>query len=186
MTTPGDHDRIKAFIVPDLGEGLEEVTLSCWRVALGDDVELNQPLCSVETAKAEVEIPSPYAGQIVELRGAEGEVLTVGSLLVRIDTTPAATAETPQPVAATASNGELSTRRPVLVGYGADDALDTSRRRPKAKPSVRKLAAELLVDLGDVPPGPDGLISREAAPSGPECHATCCRCAGSTLRWQSG
>lgn len=162
MTTPGDHDRIKAFIVPDLGEGLEEVTLSCWRVAVGDDVELNQPLCSVETAKAEVEIPSPYAGQIVELRGAEGEVLTVGSLLVRIDTTPGATAETPQPVAATASNGELSTRRPVLVGYGADDALDTSRRRPKAKPSVRKLAAELLVDLGDVPPGPDGLISREA------------------------
>src|ERR1700761_7478189 len=162
MTTPGDHDRIKAFIVPDLGEGLEEVTLSCWRVAVGDDVELNQPLCSVETAKAEVEIPSPYAGRIFELRGAEGEVLTVGSLLVRIDTTPGATAETPQPVAATASNGELSTRRPVLVGYGADDALDTSRRRPKAKPSVRKLAAELLVDLGDVPPGPDGLISREA------------------------
>jgi pyruvate dehydrogenase E2 component (dihydrolipoamide acetyltransferase) len=156
VTTPADHDRVKAFIVPDLGEGLEEVTLSCWRVAVGDDVELNQPLCSVETAKAEVEIPSPYAGRIVELRGAEGDVLTVGSLLVRIDTTPDATQE------ATTSNGELSTRRPVLVGYGADDALDTSRRRPKAKPSVRKLAAELLVDLGTVPPGPDGLISREA------------------------
>src|SRR5271165_2367928 len=110
MTTPGDRDRIKAFIVPDLGEGLEEVTLACWRVAVGDDVELNQPLCSVETAKAEVEIPSPYAGQIVELRGAEGEVLTVGSLLVRIDATSGS---------ASASNGELSTRRPVLVGYGA-------------------------------------------------------------------
>ncbi|MBV8179119.1 MAG: 2-oxo acid dehydrogenase subunit E2 [Mycobacterium sp.] len=157
-----DHDRVKAFIVPDLGEGLEEVTLSCWRVAVGDDVELNQPLCSVETAKAEVEIPSPYAGRIVELQGAEGDVLTVGSLLVRIDTGPGATNGTPQPVTATASNGELSTRRPVLVGYGADDALDTSRRRPMAKPSVRKLAAELLVDLGKVPPGPDGLISREA------------------------
>jgi 2-oxoisovalerate dehydrogenase E2 component (dihydrolipoyl transacylase) len=159
---PADHDRVKAFIVPDLGEGLEEVTLSCWRVAVGDDVELNQPLCSVETAKAEVEIPSPYAGRIVELQGAEGDVLTVGSLLVRIDTAPGATNGTPQPVTATASNGELSTRRPVLVGYGADDALDTSRRRPMAKPSVRKLAAELLVDLGKVPPGPDGLISREA------------------------
>ncbi|HZC10029.1 MAG TPA: biotin/lipoyl-containing protein, partial [Mycobacterium sp.] len=80
MTTPADHDRVKAFIVPDLGEGLEEVTLSCWRVAVGDDVELNQPLCSVETAKAEVEIPSPYAGRIVEIHGAEGDVLTVGSL----------------------------------------------------------------------------------------------------------
>jgi 2-oxoisovalerate dehydrogenase E2 component (dihydrolipoyl transacylase) len=151
--SPADRDRVKDFVVPDLGEGLEEVTLSCWRVAVGDDVELNQPLCSVETAKAEVEIPSPYAGRIVELRGAEGDVLAVGSLLVRIDTMPGVT---------NASNGELSTRRPVLVGYGADDALDTSRRRPKAKPSVRKLAADLLVDLGTVPPGPDGLVSREA------------------------
>jgi 2-oxoisovalerate dehydrogenase E2 component (dihydrolipoyl transacylase) len=156
VNPPADHDRVKVFVVPDLGEGLEEVTLSCWRVAVGDDVDLNQPLCLVETAKAEVEIPSPYAGRIVEIRGAEGDVLTVGSLLVRIDSRPGATP------AATASNGELSTRRPLLVGYGADDALDTSRRRPKAKPSVRKLAAELLVDLGDVPPGPDGLISREA------------------------
>jgi 2-oxoisovalerate dehydrogenase E2 component (dihydrolipoyl transacylase) len=157
VTAPADRDSVKAFIVPDLGEGLEEVTLSCWRVAVGDDVDLNQTLCSVETAKAEVEIPSPYAGRIVELHGVEGDVLAVGSLLVRIDTAPGAAQE------ATASNGELSTRRSVLVGYGADDALDTSRRRrPKAKPSVRKLAAELLVDLGDVPPGPDGLVSREA------------------------
>jgi 2-oxoisovalerate dehydrogenase E2 component (dihydrolipoyl transacylase) len=164
MNPPADRDRVKVFVVPDLGEGLEEVTLSCWRVAVGEDVELNQPLCSVETAKAEVEIPSPYAGRILETRGAEGDVLTVGSLLVRVDTTPGATDEAPvvHPVAATVSNGELSTRRPVLVGYGADEALDTSRRRPKAKPSVRKLAAELLVDLGEVPPGPDGLISREA------------------------
>jgi 2-oxoisovalerate dehydrogenase E2 component (dihydrolipoyl transacylase) len=151
-----DRASVKLFVVPDLGEGLEEVTLSCWRVAVGDDVELNQPLCSVETAKAEVEIPSPYAGRIVEICGAEGDVLTVGSTLVRIDTAPGATQQ------AAVSNGELSTRRAILVGYGADDALDTSRRRPKAKPSVRKLAAQLLVDLSDVPPGPDGLISREA------------------------
>jgi 2-oxoisovalerate dehydrogenase E2 component (dihydrolipoyl transacylase) len=151
-----DRTSVKLFVVPDLGEGLEEVTLSCWRVAVGDDVELNQPLCSVETAKAEVEIPSPYAGRIVEICGAEGDVLTVGSTLVRIDTAPGATQQ------AAVSNGELSTRRAILVGYGADDALDTSRRRPKAKPSVRKLAAQLLVDLSDVPPGPDGLISREA------------------------
>jgi 2-oxoisovalerate dehydrogenase E2 component (dihydrolipoyl transacylase) len=161
MNPPAGHDRVKVFVVPDLGEGLEEVTLSCWRVALGDDVELNQPLCSVETAKAEVEIPSPYAGRIVEIHGAEGDVLAVGSPLVRIDTMPGAKDDGPRPVDM-ASNGELSMRRPVLVGYGADDALDTSRRRPKAKPSVRKLAAELLVDLDDVAPGPDGLISREA------------------------
>jgi pyruvate dehydrogenase E2 component (dihydrolipoamide acetyltransferase) len=143
-------ERIKAFVVPDLGEGLEEVTLTCWQVGVGDDVELNQPLCSVETAKAEVEIPSPYAGRIVEIRGAEGDMLPVGSLLARIDSEP------------TATNGQSSTRKPVLVGYGADDALDTSRRRPKAKPGVRKLAADLLVDLNKVPPGADGLVSRDA------------------------
>jgi 2-oxoisovalerate dehydrogenase E2 component (dihydrolipoyl transacylase) len=166
-----DHDGVKGFMVPDLGEGLEEVTMLYWRVTVGDDVELNQTLCAVETAKAEVEIPSPYAGRIVEIHGAEGDVLAVGSLLVRIDTMPGVTktasGRVTDSVMGTASNGELSTRRPTLVGYGADDALDTSRRsatgeRPKAKPPVRKLAAELLVDLGDVPPGPDGLISREA------------------------
>ncbi|MCV7259922.1 dihydrolipoamide acetyltransferase family protein [Mycobacterium shimoidei] len=140
---------VRPFVVPDLGEGLEEVTLTRWNVAVGDDVELNQTLCSVETAKAEVEIPCPYAGRIVEACGAEGDVLPVGSVLVRIDTAPGA------------SNGESSTRRPVLVGYGADDTLDTSRR-PKAKPPVRKLAADLGVDLAAVPPGPDGVVTREA------------------------
>ncbi|GBE65107.1 dihydrolipoamide acetyltransferase component of pyruvate dehydrogenase complex [Mycobacterium sp. MFM001] len=141
---------VKPFVVPDLGEGLEEVTLSSWNVAVGDEVELNQPLCSVETAKAEVEIPSPYAGRIVETHGAEGDVLPVGALLVRIDTASDAP-----------SNGESPTRTPILVGYGADDTLDASRR-PKAKPPVRKLAADLGVDLASVPPGPDGLVSREA------------------------
>ncbi|MBV9320859.1 MAG: 2-oxo acid dehydrogenase subunit E2, partial [Mycobacterium sp.] len=142
----GDDPRVKPFLVPDLGEGLEEVTVSCWNIAVGDDVELNQPLCSVETAKAEIEIPSPYAGRIVEICGAEGDVLEVGSLLVRIDTGPDGV---PAP---SGSNGESSARRPVLVGYGADDALDSSRRaagRPRAKPAVRKLAAELLVDLNE-------------------------------------
>ena len=57
-----NDDRVKVFVVPDLGEGLEEVTLTCWQVAVGDEVELNQPLCTVETAKAEVEIPQPVRG----------------------------------------------------------------------------------------------------------------------------
>ncbi|MBS4727237.1 2-oxo acid dehydrogenase subunit E2 [Mycobacterium sp. SM1] len=175
MSAAGDEERIKSFLVPDLGEGLEEVTVARWNVAVGDQVELNQILCSVETAKAEVEIPSPYAGQIVEIRGAEGEVLGVGSLLARIDTRPDAVASGHQrrPPATTAPNGESATRPPVLVGYGPDDVPDGRGRapaecapagpgRPKAKPAVRKLAAELLVDLNTVPPGPDGLITREA------------------------
>jgi 2-oxoisovalerate dehydrogenase E2 component (dihydrolipoyl transacylase) len=161
---------VKEFMVPDLGEGLEDATITGWSVAVGDDVELNQTLCTVETNKAEVEIPSPYAGRIVELGGAEGDTLTVGSVLVRIATSVAETAggvdAAEAPVAPPPSaNG--TARRPVLVGYGADDAMDTSRRgsvgeRPRAKPPVRKLAAELNVDLSGVTgSGPDGVITRE-------------------------
>lgn len=154
---------MRDFLVPDLGEGLEDATVSSWSVAVGDEVELNQTLCTLETAKAEVEIPSPYAGRVVELGGAVGDVLPVGSLLVRVDArNGAAVTETPK--------ADGAVRNPVLVGYGTDADADSSRRnrprnetpRPRAKPSVRKLAADLLVDLATVAPGPDGLISREA------------------------
>lgn len=152
---PVSTETVQTFTVPDLGEGLEEVTVTSWNVAVGDQIELNQALCSVETAKAEVEIPSPYAGRVVELGGAVGDVLAVGAPLVRIDTgTPAERPAAP------------AGRAPVLVGYGADDTFDTSRRictsttgRPQAKPGARKLAAELGVDLSRVPPGPSGVIT---------------------------
>lgn len=135
---------LQEFLVPDLGEGLEEATVTEWQVAIGDEVVLNQTLCTVETNKAEVEIPSPYAGRIAELGGASGETLRVGAVLVRIETDAA-------PV-----------RRPVLVGYGADDSIDASRRRARAKPPVRKLATELNVDMDSVAPGsgPEGIVTR--------------------------
>ncbi len=149
---------VRDFLVPDLGEGLEDATITQWSVAVGDEVDLNQTLCTVETNKAEVEIPSPYAGRIVELGGAEGDTLAVGTVLVRIAT---------DSVAPVSQNG--AARKPVLVGYGADDDMDTSRRppvegaRPRAKPPVRKLAAELQVDLGALTPGsgPEGIVTRE-------------------------
>lgn len=132
------------FLVPDLGEGLTEATLVEWNVAVGDEVTLNQTLCTLETAKAAVEIPSPFAGRIMSLGGQPGDVLAVGAPLVCVDSAP-------------------GTRTPVLVGYGADADLDVSRRaRPRAKPAVRKLAADLLVDLGDLEPGVDGVISRDS------------------------
>jgi len=102
------------FLVPDLGEGLDDLTIVAWRVAVGDTVELNQTLCTVETAKAEVDVPSPHTGTVVELGGAEGETLDVGVLLARIavpadqqDTAPASPEQDPAP--------------PNLVGYGAYD-----------------------------------------------------------------
>lgn len=135
---------VQEFPVPDLGEGLEDATITEWRVAVGDEVALNQTLCTVETNKAEVEIPSPYAGRVTELGGAAGETLLVGAVLVRIETDGA------------------PARKPVLVGYGADDSIDASRRRPRAKPPVRKLAADLAVDMAAVAPGsgPDGIVTR--------------------------
>jgi len=151
---------VKEFLVPDLGEGLEDATITGWSVAVGDEVELNQTLCTVETNKAEVEIPSPYAGRIVELGGAEGDTLTVGAVLVRV-----ATSETADRAGPPSAND--TARKAVLVGYGVDDDMDSSRRgqvgeRPRAKPAVRKLAAELNVDLSRVTAsGPDGVITRE-------------------------
>ena len=56
-------EHVQGLPGPDLGEGLEDATITSWSVAVGDDVELNQTLCTVETDKAEVEIPSPYAGR---------------------------------------------------------------------------------------------------------------------------
>jgi 2-oxoisovalerate dehydrogenase E2 component (dihydrolipoyl transacylase) len=147
--------RLRDFLVPDLGEGLEDATITSWSVAVGDTVELNQTLCTVETNKAEVEIPSPFAGRIAALGGGEGETLNVGAVLARIETDTPTAVETK--------------RKPVLVGYGADDEMDETRRtppststRPRAKPPVRKLASELNVDLNAlVGSGADGVITRE-------------------------
>lgn len=124
------------FLVPDLGEGLEDVTVLRWRVAVGDSVTLNQPLCDVETEKAEVEIPSPYAGTVVSLGAEEGETVLVGALLARIDlasgvgSPPATPGADAQPAAdASAAPGASSQRQPTLVGYGHDESIDKSRRR---------------------------------------------------------
>jgi len=156
------------FLVPDLGEGLEDATITSWAVVVGDTVELNQVLCTVETNKAAVEIPSPYAGVVTELGGAEGQTLAVGAVLVRIASDAAVAAEPTEPTAAPEAESESGPkagapqRKPVLVGYGADADLDTTRRRPRAKPRVRKLAAELHVDLtGVAPSGPNGIVTRQ-------------------------
>ena len=74
----------RVFAMPDLGEGLEEGEIVAWLVAEGDAVELNQPLVEVETAKATVEIPAPFAGVVIALHGAVGATVPVGEPLVTI------------------------------------------------------------------------------------------------------
>src|SRR5580700_2284301 len=72
----------RQFTLPDLGEGLEEAEIVAWLVNEGDHVIANQPLVSVETDKAVVEIPSPWSGTIARLCGTKGDLVKVGSALV--------------------------------------------------------------------------------------------------------
>ncbi|AZS36666.1 Dihydrolipoyllysine-residue acetyltransferase component of pyruvate dehydrogenase complex [Microbacterium lemovicicum] len=131
---------IQDFRLPDLGEGLPEAELVSWQVAEGQTVTLNQTIAEVETAKAVVELPSPFAGTVATLHAAAGDVVEVGSVLISFDL-PGAEAEsrvadpvsTPSVVAAaasaTAGSGAPSPSapeapveeksQPNLVGYGA-------------------------------------------------------------------
>ncbi|MGW4092174.1 dihydrolipoamide acetyltransferase family protein [Nocardia sp. NPDC004750] len=113
------------FRLPDLGEGLTDAELVSWEVAVGDTVELNQAIADVETAKAVVSLPSPFAGRVVELLARPGDTVAVGSPLIRIQA--AGAEETPNDTG----------RRSVLVGYGPE-AEATSRRRPPAQPAVSR------------------------------------------------
>ena len=175
MATP------QVFSLPDVGEGRTEAEILHWHVRPGDRVLVNQVIVEIETAKASVELPCPYAGTVEELHVQEGAIVPVGSPLISIagDGPP-----TPQ-----------SERSPVLVGYGVRSEVSTSRRARKApvtpapteeiaepdagpevpsgvetlapaqvraKPLVRKLARERGIDLGTlVPSGPNGEVTRE-------------------------
>src|SRR5579883_522565 len=78
------------FVLPDLGEGLQEAELVQWHVSEGDNVVADQPLVSVETEKAVVEVPSPYSGRIARLYAKPGERIRVGAPLVEFDEGPRA------------------------------------------------------------------------------------------------
>ncbi|KLD70752.1 dihydrolipoamide acetyltransferase family protein [Xanthomonas pisi] len=73
----------KNFHLPDLGEGLPDATIVEWFVKEGDSVRLDDPLVSMETAKAVVEVPSPFSGTVVKLAGAAGDVIVTGSMLAQ-------------------------------------------------------------------------------------------------------
>ncbi|HEY9499563.1 MAG TPA: biotin/lipoyl-containing protein, partial [Terrimesophilobacter sp.] len=105
---------LKDFALPDLGEGLTESELVSWHVAVGDTVELNQPLAEVETAKALVELPSPFAGVIRRLYAEPGTTVLVGAPIVAFEL------EGAEGDAADASPDAAAKpeREPVLVGYG--------------------------------------------------------------------
>ena len=150
---------MREFPLPDVGEGLTEAEIVGWRVGVGEEITVNQPIVDIETAKAVVELPAPFTGRVAALLVAPGSVVAVGTPILTI---------------------EVSDREPVLVGYGvgheggrrrrlrgatqqvAPATESTSSGTPRAKPPVRALARELGVDLTHVSPtGPHGDITRD-------------------------
>ena len=183
------------FRLPDIGEGLTEAEIVRWLVPEGERVEADQPVVEVETDKAVVEIPSPYAGTVLRHGGAEGETISVGAVLVVIgdesepDQVPGPeSGETPtHPVETTPEPAAAGVAAPI-VGSLIEEAetLPSGHRAVateeaptvKALPIVRKLARDLGVDIGLIEgSGPEGRVTREdvltaASSSGPELAAT--------------
>jgi len=150
---------LRHFKLPDVGEGLTEGEILSWLVAVGDTVTVNQPLCEVETAKAAVELPSPYAGTVVELLFEAGTMVDVGTPIITIDTGGgAASAAPPAPTPEPAADAEPAAgliggsapggRTAVLVGYGPRNT--EARRRPRRAESPPVAAST------DSPPLPQG------------------------------
>lgn len=108
---------IAEFRLPDLGEGLTEAEVVQWLVQPGDPVALNQTLAEVETAKAVVELPSPYEGTVATLHADAGETVAVGAPLIAFDVV----GEEPATSSSPASEAEEKAQ-PNLVGYGAAPA----------------------------------------------------------------
>jgi 2-oxoisovalerate dehydrogenase E2 component (dihydrolipoyl transacylase) len=139
------------FRLPDLGEGLQEAELVEWRVSAGENVEVDQPLVAVETAKAVVEIPSPRSGRIERLFASAGEVIRIGAPLVGFE---GAGEDSGSVVGAVQSGAGVIHDQPITIGHGGG--------APRATPAVRALARKLNVDLSMVTPsGADGLITAQ-------------------------
>lgn len=149
------------FRLPDLGEGLPEAELVQWLVAEGDTVSLNQTIAEVETAKAVVELPSPYAGVVRTLHAAAGDVVEVGAVLISFDVAgeaPEAPPAAAAPAAAPAEQEADEKVQPNLVGYGAAPRA-TGRPQRRARGSVRQGAgATTAVDTAVLEAAPHDVI----------------------------
>lgn len=174
--------------MPDIGEGIAEVELVAWSVKPGDVVKEDQPLADVMTDKATVEIPSPVAGTVVALGGDVGQLMAVGSELIRLEVEGAGNAKNAPPARPSDSvEKERPAQAPVMAAPAADEspgrvepaelpAATVAERRPAAAPSpqrapgekplaspaVRQRAWELGIELQFVHgSGPAGRISHQ-------------------------
>jgi 2-oxoisovalerate dehydrogenase E2 component (dihydrolipoyl transacylase) len=133
------------FLLPDLGEGLEEAQLVQWLVQVGEQVKLNQPLCQVETAKALVDVPSPYTGIVQTLHAAPGDTVLVGHPLVTISESGVSEREAGD---RGVGGEEADGHGPVLVGYGTTGPAQSFRRKPRGTPGTPPTPATPVVVEG--------------------------------------
>lgn len=151
---------MKIFHLPDLGEGLAEAEVREWYVKEGDVVKVDQPLVSMETAKAIVDVPSPYAGKIVKLHGQNNEVIKTGAPFISFEIegdTSTATKEKDKGsvVGKLETSADKWDDSAVIIG-----APKARTAAVKAMPAARVLANEMGINLADVKAtGPQGLIT---------------------------
>lgn len=151
----------KLFKLPDLGEGLTESEILSWRVAEGDTVELNQVIAEVETAKAIVELPSPFSGVVKKVYEQVGAVVEVGNPLISFDVPDHSGTSGREPQD---GGDETGKRQPTLVGYGAavENSGHPTRRARKAQTPMPEPAHAAPASSGRVAGG-----SPEAKPAPP-------------------
>lgn len=155
------------FNLPDLGEGLPDAEIREWHVKVGDTVKVDQPLVSMETAKAVVEVPSPQSGVIEKLYGNPSDIIITGHPLVAFgsaaDDTPKNTAVTEGDQGTVVGNIESSGQtitEDFIIGSLPNNATQPSNTRVKATPAVKNLARQLGVDLSLVTPtGGHGVVT---------------------------
>jgi 2-oxoisovalerate dehydrogenase E2 component (dihydrolipoyl transacylase) len=145
----------KVFPLPDTAEGLVDAEILTWHIKPGDEVTVNQIIVEIETAKAAVELPCPWAGVVRELHAQPGETVNVGSPIVTIDVDPGGTAAPAKEPAAPAEASGEQNGQAMLVGYGPKAA--TTKRR------ARKSASSEPV----LPPAPSVPAASAPAPSAP-------------------
>jgi pyruvate dehydrogenase E2 component (dihydrolipoamide acetyltransferase) len=143
-TTSATHE----FKLPDLGEGMHEAEIVEWLIKPGDMLKQDQTMVKVETDKAIVEIPSPVAGRVTEIRVQGGQVAKVGDVLITFEAPPLANTTSSAPPK---SNGAVVTDTSAPMESPSEQPPAVSRQRVLAAPAVRKLAFELGVDLAQVP-----------------------------------
>ncbi|HEY2269294.1 MAG TPA: dihydrolipoamide acetyltransferase family protein [Streptosporangiaceae bacterium] len=146
-----------AFLLPDLGEGLTEAEIVTWHVQTGDTVTVDQPIVEVETAKAMVEVPVPFAGRVTALHGQPGDVVAVGEPLLTVDT-----AESGNVLVGYGTSSGHRRRHRATQSSGDSGAPPRNGRPPVASPLIRQLARSAGLDLTTIRgSGRGGLITRQ-------------------------